>query len=190
MRKIFVLTTALFLSGCFGGMSPQSTFYTLKPMAQEAVSSRALSVAVEPVKIPAMIDRPQIVTMQSNGITLHFSETNRWAENLSTLLQRTLVGDLVVLMPKSSVQVKMFSREGVDYTVYLNVTQLDGVLGNQAILKAHWTLLDKNGKTVFQSSADLKAPVGENYDDFVLTQSNLLAELAEKIAQKLANVKK
>ncbi len=189
MKKIFALMVVFVLVGCIGGYSAQSKFYMLKTSDSEPITKQSYKIGVEPVKIPAYLDKPQIVMMQPDGITLQISETNRWAENLSTLLQRTLIDDFSVRMPKASVQAKAFNREELDYIVFVNVNQFDGVFNSRLTLKVNWTLMNDKGDTLYYTQSVLTASLSDSYDDLVLQQSELWGQLSGEIAKKIVSLK-
>ena len=61
-----------------GCASPPSRFYTLSGATANATSTEGPSIAVGPVSIPAVVDRPEIVvTIGDNEVWL--DEFNRWA---------------------------------------------------------------------------------------------------------------
>ena len=188
MKKLFVLGIAvLFLSGCIG-VSPKADFYTLQTVQAKPVTQVSMQVAVEPVKIPAFLDRPQIVTLKENNISLNFSETSRWAESLSDLLQRTLINDLTVLMPQSVIVPKTFSRTDAKVIVFVNVNQFDAVLGQRLTFGARWSLIDQNGNTIYQTQTVISKDITTDYSDLVLKQSEIMGQLSALIAKKIVSV--
>jgi uncharacterized lipoprotein YmbA len=70
--------------------SPASSFYRLKPDATLTTMDTAvpLYVVVNPVTIPALVDRPQIV-VSLPGNQVWPDEFQRWAEPLKGNIQRT-----------------------------------------------------------------------------------------------------
>ena len=56
---VAVLTLITFVAGC--ASTPASRFYTLSAASGPAAPSSNLSIAVGPVSVPAVVDRPQIV---------------------------------------------------------------------------------------------------------------------------------
>ena len=75
------LVAAVLLAGC---ASPPSRFYTLSgpPSPGASASQAGVAVALEPVVIPAVVDRPEIVvTVGENEVWL--DEFNRWASPLA-----------------------------------------------------------------------------------------------------------
>ena len=62
MKKLtFVCILSLFLSACFSGRSPDPKFYLFEAMASKNESSKNVSILVEKIKVPVLVDKPQII---------------------------------------------------------------------------------------------------------------------------------
>src|SRR6187431_2682129 len=88
-----LLMTATMFVGC--GTSPQAKFYSMSTgVASQRVDSKAtFIVAIGPVSIPEMINRPQIVTHAgANQVTIN--EFARWAGPLKSEIPRVIAGNL------------------------------------------------------------------------------------------------
>ena len=57
LAAVFTLTAVV--AGC--GSTPTSRFYSLSAATEPTAPSSNLSIAVGPVSVPAVVDRPQIV---------------------------------------------------------------------------------------------------------------------------------
>jgi len=68
-------------AGC--GSTPASRFYTLSATPASAGPSSDLSVAVGPVTVPGVVDRPQIV-VSAGPNQVRLDEFNRWASPLQS----------------------------------------------------------------------------------------------------------
>ncbi len=82
-------------AGC--GTSPPSRFYTLGPTAAPAASTSTLVVAVGPVTIPAVVDRPEFV-VNTGPNEVKIDDFNRWAAPLQDGLSRAVAENLVALL--------------------------------------------------------------------------------------------
>lgn len=191
MKKLFCLCMALMLTACFG-TSRQAQFYTLKPVdsAQALYTGKSLTVGVDMVKVAAYLDKPQIVTQKADSHELLISEMNRWAEPLTSMLQRTIAKDISVYLPKTTVKVKSYGREVFDYLVFVDINTFEGTLGETVALEAWWSIRDKKDNTLFQKKTVLVQEVGDSYESLVTVQSNMVAELSQQIAQKIAGLQK
>lgn len=191
MKKMLAILTVIFLSGCIGQSRP-ARFYNITPQTQamRTFKSARIFVGIEPVKVPVYLDKPQIVTRNSNEVELSISELNRWAEPLSDSIQNTLAADIGSIMPDATVKPSSFRREGFDYIVWVEITKFEGVWNENAVLDAWWSILDSDNKSVARDQVSLSRPLGQTYDNLVQQQSILLGELSEKIAARLAKLPK
>ena len=187
MKKIFVVLGVLTLiSACVAtGVSQPSRFYSLQSINLQNYSNNKIrgNVGVMEIALADYLDKPQIVTLKANQIELDVSEKNRWSESLSTMIQRVVADDLAYYLPKASVKPRISAREDFDYLVQIELNKFDGTWGKSINLEAWWTIKNYTGRVLKQQKVVLNAPLGNSYDDLVNTQSRLLSELAQKIAQ-------
>ena len=184
MKKGIAFLALFFLTACIGTSLP-TTFYTLRSEKPEHIYQEKMTIGIEPVKIPAFLDKPQIVVRQKNGIQLKFSEINRWSEPLSSLLQRTLTEDIALLLPKAEVKSKTSARERFEYIVSVEIADMTGIFNEKMTLNAWVAITDQTGSILTRRKIILSETLGDTYTDLVLTQSKLTASLAEKIAQQI-----
>ncbi|MDR4493963.1 MAG: PqiC family protein [Nitrospirales bacterium] len=100
-RNLALLTVITWLlSGCAG--SPPVHYYTLSVEAETGLPSSVtdrttLTLAVDPISLPDVVDRPQIVLQSgSNQVTL--VDDHRWAESLKSEIPRIIAGNLSQLL--------------------------------------------------------------------------------------------
>lgn len=192
MNKILSLTLLFMLSACVMGTSQPAKFYTLRSDVSDStyVNDKVkLSIGINSASIPDYLDKPQIVTLKSNSVELNISEMNRWSESLSTMISRTLAGDLAIALPNSVVKTKTTGRENFDYTIQLEVNRFEGIWDENAVLNAWWVVLNKNNKVVFREKSELSTPISDDYDSLVVGQSKLISQLAQEIAAKVSGLK-
>jgi len=100
---LMTLCLALLLqSGC---SSARVTFYTLDPIVTAEASAPAAtieSVAIGPVTLPALLDRPQLV-VRTGANRVDILETHRWAESLKSEVPRIIAADLAVMLKPARV---------------------------------------------------------------------------------------
>ena len=83
----FTTIALSFLSGC--ATSPESKFYTLSavPVVEQSPSAVQVMIAIDPVTVPELVDRSQIVTrLDANRVSI--DEFARWAEPLKSQIPR------------------------------------------------------------------------------------------------------
>ena len=177
-RKTVKLSTGKdkdFVSGYFSGGRDFDNF-------------TAFLIGVAEVKVPSYIDRPQIILIESDGITLKKSEFERWSEDLATLAQRTLAGDISAYLPGAIVKSKNFINEKFDFVVYVEINDMTGTFADKATLDVWWTIVDNDNNMVFKKQTKIQNELGDTYTDFVIAQSNLLDLLSKEIATELTRL--
>lgn len=192
MKKLFVIGILCLLAACVW-TSPSSQFYTMRTMeaAGAPVISKSFqaSIGVEQVKVPYMLDRPQIVVVKENEIEVSISERHRWAEPLSIIIQRKLAGDMSIVLPNAQIRNKNYALEKFDRSVIVEISKLDATLGDKVSLEAWYTISDASGKILARKKYALTEPVGTTYEDLVSVTSNMIQALAVEIAQTVSKTK-
>jgi uncharacterized protein len=181
---LMTLLTVTMLAGC--GASPQARFYTMSPDATPgpADSKASLIVAIGPVSIPDMIDRPQIVTRAStNQVTIN--EFARWAGSLKSEIPRTVAGHLTQMLNGASVYIYPQSTSvKADYKVLLDVQQFDSALGDAATLEVLWSVQPAKGGDPVTGRVMVREPTGgdKSYDALVAAHGRALKTVSHDIA--------
>ncbi len=176
-----ICALAAFGAGC--GSTPASRFYTLSAAATPAATSSNLSVAVGPVSVPAVVDRPQIVVSTSaNQVAL--DEFNRWASPLQNNISRVVADNLVALLGTS--RVTLFPQAlsaDADYRAAIEVQRFDSAPGAAATLDAVWTVRrTKDGKTETGRTTVREAVQEQSFDALAAAHSRAAARLSQDIA--------
>ena len=190
MKKILILCLVLMISGCFTGTTKESRFYTLKSERVMAVSYQTpnIFVNVENIRVPVSIDKPQIVTMNTNGVELTIHELDRWSEPLSFMLAGTLADDMALYLPNAVVKNGGDVFETFTYSVSVDVVKFIGN-GKEAMLDVWWTVRDRNETKILSGRGTYSEPITQNYVDLVTAQSKMISLLANDISKKIANRK-
>jgi uncharacterized protein len=168
-------------AGC--GSTPASRFYTLSAGAAPAVTPSNISVAVGPVSVPAVVDRPQIVvTAGPNQVRLE--EFNRWASPLQNGIARVVAENLVAMLgtPRVTLSSQALSSEA-DYRAAIEVQSFESMLGEAAVLDAVWTVRRAKDGKAQTGRTTVREPVQEKgYDALAAAHSRALARLSRDIA--------
>ncbi|MFC0573389.1 PqiC family protein [Paraburkholderia solisilvae] len=170
------------LAGC---KSPNSSFYTLSPDASLERTGAPLqwAVAVGPVTIPELVDRPQLVTRVSDN-EVALNEFARWGEPLKSGIARTIAADLGQLLGSARVSVAgQAALVQETCRVRVDIVRFDSVPGDAVTVDAQWVVrvpgkpLPLSGRTV------AREPVGAAGDDaLVAAHSRALAAVSRDIA--------
>ena len=187
MRRIAAIAipciVALFAAGC---ATPASRFYTLNPTPAPAGPSADYSVAVGPVTIPAVIDRPQFVVRESPN-QVRLDEFNRWASPLQSNIARVVADNLAAML--GTARVSLFPQTmsaAADYRVAIQVQTFDSAPGDAATLDAVWTVSRaKDGKSQTGRTAVREAAPQGGFDGIAAAHSRALARLSRDIADAI-----
>jgi hypothetical protein len=196
MRRVKNLLTLLFclvsvcalLGAC--ARSAQVRFYSLAPQAGQAEApapaTPCLSLGLGPVEFPAYLDRTQIVTKgQANRMNL--AEFDQWIEPVRDNFAAALMDALGArVCAKPLMSFPWPGSQTPDRQITVTVRQFDGNLGGEAVLRADWSVIDKDGKVLAWKSTTLReACPGVDYQALVSAQSKLVVRLAEDMAGAL-----
>ncbi|WP_367156065.1 membrane integrity-associated transporter subunit PqiC [Methylomonas sp. HYX-M1] len=179
----------LALWGC--ASTPAANFFLLEPLPmphqREAAGFLLVTLELGPIKIPAYLDRAQLVYATADN-RYRLDEFNRWAEPLDDNIGRVLTIDLQnalgakVLPPHSPL------ADQTTYKIALNVLQFhrDGL--NQAILNADW-LISQQGKQLVQTPFNCAQLVrGDTAADQVAALNTCLNQLSGKLADNVKSL--
>jgi len=156
-----MICLVLVSSGCISlpnsPISPTPRFYMLSALNENRVSKKiniapGVLIGVGPVKVPEYLNRPQMVTMNSQGV-LKFDEFDRWGESLDQGLARLIREDLTRMLPAAKLTLYPWNPSmGVKYQVTIEVVQLDSQLDGDMHLVVQWVIIDtqlsKNHKKI------------------------------------------
>ncbi|MDQ1333084.1 MAG: uncharacterized protein QG552_34 [Thermodesulfobacteriota bacterium] len=181
----------LFLSAC--GPSAPTRFYLLNSLAgpdlgkREAAVQPRVTIGIGPVKLPAYLDRQQIVT-RINENELHLAEFDVWAEPLKDNLTRVLVENLNALLSEGAFDAIPFGAvTQIDYQVEVEVIRMDGSLGGTASLIARWTVFKRQGREMLLTrTSSLREPAsGPDYEALIAAQSRTVEALSREVADAI-----
>ena len=186
-RRIAVLTVmclgVLPLAGC--GRSPHVNFYTLTSTVKPVVADPARTlptVAVAPVSLPELVDRPQFV-VPVDGSRVDILETQRWAEPLKSGIPRLLAENLSGLLGTDRVSAyPQTAASEVDYLVFVDFRRF-GSTGDSVSIDAFWSIRGQAGAIVKTGRTRVNEPYGgEGYEPLVSAYSRALGVVSKDIA--------
>lgn len=185
----------LVLSGCIGGTSKPSRFYTLNPVRPAVVDGMdgsaqtvtpEASIGVLPVEIPDYLDRSEIVTRTKSN-ELHLADYDRWGGDLRSDIARVLAETLSAQYPERRVAIITGRRIlPSEYRVAVNVTRFDAIPGENVWMQAHWSIIGENGRVLARRDSNFNVPVrGRDYPSIVAAMSNAVDRLGNQVAGAL-----
>ena len=185
MRHLTTLAPVCILVALAAGCAstPASRFYSLSAATEPTAPSSNLSIAVGPVSVPAVVDRPQIVVnVGPNQVRLE--EFNRWAAPLQNSIARVVADNLVLMLGTPRVTLTaQTSGADADYRAAIDVQSFESTPGEAAMLDAVWTVRrTKDGKAGTGRTTVRETVQEKGYDALAAAHSRALARLSEDIA--------
>jgi uncharacterized lipoprotein YmbA len=185
----------LVLGGCLGGGSQTpptryfiiNSLYTTESKTQPLTDLKAAIVAIGPLTLSQVLDRPQIIIRHSDN-EIRIADLDRWAEPLRENLTRVVLDNLAVLL--SSGRIIRFPPAvsiPVTYQIIIEVSRFDGNPKDGVVLRARWSILGDNGDTVLlEQQSVLNEPTkGDTIAEMVFAHSRLVAKLSRDIAEAI-----
>ena len=171
-------------AGC--ASSPPTHFYTLAATAQPAAVASTRVVAVGPVTLPALVDRPQIV-VSTGPNAVRLDELNRWASPLQDNVARVVADNLAARL--GSPRVHLFAQSSgsaAQYRVLIDVQRFASIPGESAQLDALWTVRRmRDGATQSGRVQRSEAVTGQSYEALAAAHSRALDALSGDLADAL-----
>lgn len=193
MHRIAVIAALYAVVGLAAGCAstPASRFYTLSAASGPAAPSSNLSIAVGPVTVPAVVDRPQIVvSMGPNQVRLE--EFNRWAAPLQNTIARVVADNLVQMLgtPRVFSAVQTLSVDA-DYRAAIDVQSFQSAPGEAAILDAVWSVRrTKDGKVETGRTTVRETVQEKSYEALAAGHSRAVARLSSDIANAVRSLER
>lgn len=184
----------LLLGAC--GTSPNSTFYSLKPLAASesntATQKKEIAVRINRFVFPDYIDRPNIVTRPA-GNRIDIAEFQRWAGSLSSEFHRILGANLGVLL--NTPRISAYPSDiAIDAQFYIsgNVVAFDGTLGRDVLLDVYWFVNDRSRRQLLavrhtEIVVDVK---GKDYEALVSAYGQALLQLSTQMQATIEELAK
>jgi uncharacterized protein len=166
----------LFLTACVGGNPPRESFFTLNAPEPAAAAEDAPSIAVGPVTIPEVVDRPQIVVRLGPN-QVQIVEQARWAEPLKSAIARVVAANLAAAL---QARLALGRNADADYRVVLDVQRFESP-ADAVLIEALWTVTSKDGRRNGRSVVREKI-AAKDYSSLAAAHSAALATLSKEIA--------
>ncbi|QOT77507.1 PqiC family protein [Cupriavidus basilensis] len=183
IRSMAAVLGLAVLGGC--ASSPQPTFYTLtSARAQERTHADVpAAIAIGPVAVPEMVDRPQLV-LRVSATQVRLDEFARWAEPLKRQIPAVLSADLAQFFPGALVSsYPQWADPGTAYLVSVDVQTFDSAPGDAAVISVVWSVRPPKQGPLVSGRSDVREPAGAaGYDALVDAHSRALAAVSRDIA--------
>ena len=176
-----LLAAAALAAGC--ASSPPSRFYTLAATAPPAATPSTLFVAVGPVTVPSVVDRPEFV-VNAGPNELRLDEFNRWAAPLQDSVSRAIAENLGAIL--GTPRVILFPQQlatDPEYRVAVEVRTFESTPGAGTALDAVWTIRRaKDGRTQTGRTSARETVSDGSYEALAAAHSRAVTRLSQDIA--------
>jgi len=154
--------------------------------AAPAGSESAYSIAVGPITLPEVVDRPQFV-LRVGPNEVSIVELHRWAGPLKSEIPRIIADNLAaVLNVKRVAAYPQSAGDNADYRVLVDIQRFDSTMGESATIDALWTVkrvsdgVLRTGRSMARESSS-----GGSYDAVAAAHSRALATISREIAEAI-----
>lgn len=190
--RIVAALLVLAVGGCtfLGPVKDASRYYTLAPREVAAPRSAGPRVALMPVELPAYLDRNEVAVRVSDT-ELRYVPTERWAEPLEHNVTRVLTQNLGAALGSDRVVSPTTSIGLVpapDFWVEVIVVRFESTSDGRAHLTARWAVRDSNRKVQRIRQSQHEHQAGPTTEGGVQALSATLGDLADEIADVLAEL--
>jgi hypothetical protein len=144
------------------------------------------AVAVGPVTLPEVVDRPQLVVRVSAN-RVEILESHRWAEPLKSEIPRLIAENLGRLLGSSRVS-SYLQHAGVDadYRVLVDIQRFESSPGEAVTVEAVWSLRRAAGGAPKTGRSLVREPVNAvGYDPLVAAYGRALLAVSRDLAEAI-----
>lgn len=184
---VFALCT-ITIAGCLSPRRDDSRFFVLSPVGADpaSVGSRQTLIGLGPIKMPAYLDRQEVVTRVAPN-RLELSGQDRWAEPLDSNFTRVLAQDLSSDLGTQRITFfPWYNTTIVDYQVKVNVYRFESDKDGKVELTAHWQVLSGTGKLlIVRDSTYTEMAKPGDASDSAAAMSRALGRLSQEIASAI-----
>ena len=148
-------------------------------------STRPIQLA--PVRIPAVLERQEIVTERGSNELL-LSNRHRWGAPLGEMTRRTLTQDLLQRLQESEVVLPEQPAPPNTREIVVEILRLQSDAGGRVLLQGSWSLLPpgSDSPSLMRNFSLAEQASATSYADQVQAMSRLLGRLADDIVSALA----
>ena len=157
---------------------------------QNSDSSGQISLGVGPVRLPAYLDRREIVIRVAPS-RFDLSENDRWAEPLDENLTHVLTQNLSALLGSDRIISYPWPLDlKPQYRVEIQVLRFESDSAGDAQLSARWAVIDDTGKETpnLKASRLTRQAKEKSTDGSVAALSETVADLSREIAKTVVAV--
>jgi uncharacterized lipoprotein YmbA len=173
---------ALLLAACVSTV-PTHYHSLLDASAESAPAGSPASflIEVQPIGIPAQVDRPQLVVRDGGGVMP--LEQERWIAPLADEARAALSADLSRELATTDIAGQPRPAGARVLTIKVDLRRFDSTPGAYAAVDAVWSLGVNDAKSSpLVCTSSVREAAGQGYDDLVRAHRQALAAIASRIA--------
>jgi uncharacterized lipoprotein YmbA len=181
MRPALAIATLL-LSACVS--TAPTRYHSLlgtPPAATTAAPQARFLIDLQPVGIPAQVDRPQLVVRDGGGVLP--LEQERWIAPLADEARAALSADLSRELATTDVAGQPRPAGANVLNVKIDLRRFDSAPNDYAAIDAVWSLRMDDGKSsALVCASTARETAGQGYAELVQAHRRALATIASRIA--------
>jgi len=199
MNQLIAICSMVILfvvAGC--ATSPSARHYVFAPgegwrtIAVRDAATSEYEIRFAPIRMPAYLDRPQIVT-RLNDAEIKMDQFHRWGIPLDVTIAEVLSASVGREIPEAYVDAQP-SRGALfqGYHVLVDVVRLDGFLGGDVELIAQWKVnqVGETNRLVAQKLSIYKTTIeSEKYEEYVEAVRQNINAMGKEIAAAIREKK-
>ena len=191
IRPVLPFLTLALAAGIGCARPNLEVLHTLGPIPLETAKPTPplipIALEVMPVRLPAALQRPQLVTEASPGV-LSLLESHRWGNGLDKDIQRVLVENLSLLTGSNAMVAYPYGeRIKATHRLEVDIHRLVGRPGGTLTLEATWIVAPpQGGQALLLRRTTLQRPVqGQDAEALVAAHNLIIGDLSREIAREL-----
>ncbi|WP_151633600.1 PqiC family protein [Noviherbaspirillum aerium] len=187
-----MLLACMLLSAC--ASNPSEHFYTLNPAAAIPASSApdagagaganaGFGVAVGPVRVPEIVDRPQLV-VRRGPTQVDLLEQHRWAQPLRAEIAQAIASGLRAHLPSARIALdRDAAAQNADVRVTVDISRFEAVPGEAVTVQALWSLRPAANRPPVAGQSSSREPVrGAGNEEIAHAFARAVANISRDIA--------
>ena len=190
MIRLLLPLLMLLCSACIqlGSETEPTRYYLLEPTAKLNAERNMpdLAIDLEPIALPPHLDRPQIVSRNTDG-TVTVATNDRWAEPLQEGFTRTLQENLYRRLGNIRINTGPWqSASTASYRIKLDVNRFDAVLDQQTEVDIRWEIYrSSEDHILLRGHFSDRLPIQKSYRGMVQGLNTALARFSTELATAL-----
>jgi uncharacterized lipoprotein YmbA len=182
-RSSFLILVMLTICGC---ASAPVRYYTLIPLAESSTAAPAnacCDVEIRSLRIPSGVNRPELVTRQSNEQVAVLSN-DLWIAPLRDEVRNALLNDIRVNLLQAKPGRSASTKR---YVVFIDVSRFESSPANYALIQAQWrvTALAAPKSEVQLCTTTAQVNIAGGVSEMVLGYQQAISKVASGITAKL-----